>query len=400
VVDGPKYAESTSGGEVVRGAPRSPVAAAVVVTAATFGVGLLAGGNLFGGEHRAALPVEAVAIGCVGNVTLTVGLEGLADGTYDLRASVGDRMLPMTNSMTYAMVGSSRGHQSVVPDEGRLLLVANVPAGADRTVRYEIVGVDGVVANGTVAPQDCPSDSTPDTADDARSGQELDVAGAEFVRVETVTTTNTDVALWADRNGSYLSLVASPASGMPPGARVLKKDEAFPVDAGEAWFDNRRDPRAAEMWWVRPSGDMWLLNAYWYGETMPDDPVAVLRSWALGMRDDGPGDAPYSVADEDLALVAFDRAGEKSSLARVWALDGHEVVLSVIEESDAAGRSNLLAGGAPHVSDVPGLGEVWQVGTTFGWADPDSNSAWATLTFPAALSADADRILRGVRWDR
>lgn len=153
------------------------------------------------------------------------------------------------------------------------------------------------------------------------------------------------------------------------------------------------------MWWVRSSGDVWMLNGYWYGETVPDDPVAVLRAWALGMGEGGPDDAPYTVDDEDLVLAGFDRAGERPSLARVWMLNGHEIVLSVIEESVAAGRSNMLAGGAPNAFDVPRLGEVWQVGTTFGWTDPDSNRAWATLTLPGALSSDADRILRGVRWD-
>lgn len=104
----------------------------------------------------------AVMVGCGSEVTLIVDADDLQGGTYEFRASVGDRMLPMTNSMTFPLVGSHRGHQWVVPDHRRLLLVAQVPAGGADPVRYELVdGESEPVIEGTLGRAACSPEGLP-----------------------------------------------------------------------------------------------------------------------------------------------------------------------------------------------------------------------------------------------
>lgn len=177
----------------------------------------------------------------------------------------------------------------------------------------------------------------------------------------------------------------------------MEKDSSLPSEDGEAWLSEPEDPRAATMWWVRPAGDLWLLRAHWYGDRVSDDPEAALRDWALRIELSGTADSPYFLVEDTLSLIGFDAAGSKPSRSRVWSYGGQEVTLLVLDgSSSAAGLSNLLARGAPTRTDVPGLGEVWAVGQTFGWAVSGSDGAWATLLVPDALAGEADAILRGL----
>lgn len=229
---------------------------------------------------------------------------------------------------------------------------------------------------------------------------DLGLPGAGLVEDNPHTAVNTDVVLWSDGRGAYMSLTVRP--GRPglwatPGAGATFRDETFPEAQGEAWFSDPKDPSAATMWWVRPSGDLWLLNGYWYGNEAPESPEDALRDWALGMDVEPAANPPYVAGGTDLVMVGYDRGGDLPSRSRVWRYEGHEIVLLVNEGSSAAGRSNLLAGGAPTVDDVPSLGEVWSVGLTYGWAVARPKGAWATLTVPDGLAREAEDILMALR---
>lgn len=230
---------------------------------------------------------------------------------------------------------------------------------------------------------------------------DLDVVGAKLVEDRPHIATNTDVALWSNGRGVWVSLTARPGptgtDGAPSGLGRMAPDDDFPDGAGQAWFSEAEDPSAATMWWIRPSGDLWILNAYWYGDTVSAAPEAKLRDWALGLQRDEAANPPYVMGDSSLTLAAFEPAGDRPSRARVWDLDGQEIVLLVNEGSGAAGPSNLLARGAPAVTEVPNLAQVWSVGLTFGWVIPGSEDAWATLEVPDALAARADELIRALQ---
>jgi len=228
---------------------------------------------------------------------------------------------------------------------------------------------------------------------------DLDLTGASLVEDSPHTASNSDVVLWSDGNGAYLSLTVRPGrsgSWATPGAGATVRDETFPEGQGEAWFSEPEDPSAATMWWVRPSGDLWLSNGYWYGDSAPESPEAALRTWALGIVHDPSANPSYRAEGVGLTMVSSEDAGDRPSRSRVWEYGGEEVVLLVNERSSAAGPSNLLARGAPLITEVPGLGEVWRVGTTYGWAVAGED-AWATLIVPDALAERAPEILAALR---
>jgi len=229
----------------------------------------------------------------------------------------------------------------------------------------------------------------------------LHLAGAELLRDETVTARNSDVVLWGDSQGTFLSLSTRPGLdgtyGEPAGLGPMVEDSTFPDDAGEAWLSEQEDPRGATMWWVRPSGDLWILRAHWYGALVPESPEATLREWGLAIEHSSTADDPYVLEDETLSLIDFDPGGDRPSRSRVWSYDGQEVTLLVLDgSSSAAGLSNLVARGAPTSTEVAGLGQVWAVGPTFGWTVPDSDGAWATLLVPDALAGESDAIVRAL----
>lgn len=225
--------------------------------------------------------------------------------------------------------------------------------------------------------------------------------GAELLREETLTARSTDVAIWGDGQGSYVSLSVRPGLagtyGAPSGLGPMVKDSSTPEEDGDAWLSEAEKPRQATMWWLQPKGDLWILRAHWYGDRVPDDAEAALRARAFAVTPSGTADSPYALEDDELSLIAFDAAGDKPSRSRVWSFENHEVTLLVLDgSSSAAGLSNLLAGGPPTHTDVPGLGRVWAVGLTFGWVIPETDGAWATLLVPEGLARDADAILRAL----
>lgn len=228
---------------------------------------------------------------------------------------------------------------------------------------------------------------------------ELDLPGTELVEDNPRTAGNTDVVLWSDGSGAFVSLTVrrgEPGAWDTPGAGATVPDETFPPDKGDAWLSEPQDPRTATMWWVRPSGDLWLLNGYWYGDSVPASAEAALRDWALGIVHDPTASPPYGAESPELALTAYEAAGDRPSRSRVWEHEGEEIVLLVTGGEPAAGPSNLLARGAPAVTSVPGLGEVWNVGTTYGWA-VDGQDAWATLSLPDTLAGRSDSVLAAFR---
>lgn len=143
-------------GEVVSASPRWLVpVSAVVALIAVFGVGVGVGANAFATDSIES-PSEGAngttALGCRSEVVLVVDAEGLADDSYQLRVSLGDRTIPVTHEMTYALVGRQHA-RSVSSVNGRLTLLGVLarPAGA---IDYELVGTEtGLAEDGTMRPR-------------------------------------------------------------------------------------------------------------------------------------------------------------------------------------------------------------------------------------------------------
>ncbi|MGH9233665.1 MAG: hypothetical protein ACRD0R_10065 [Acidimicrobiales bacterium] len=246
-------------------------------------------------------------------------------------------------------------------------------------------------------------------AEDAVPTYELDLGGVELVSDETLTPGNTDVALWADEaRQRYVSLTVRPglaeAYPEPAGLGPTQEDTEFPATQGHAWFSetDASQVRSIRMWWSRADGDVWLLTAYWYGQhpVGGTDAQAALRDWALGIEpgSTGASEAPYMIDDPAMELVASDNAGDLRSRARVWRWRDHEIALLAIENSLAAGLSNLLARGVPERVTVDGH-DGWMVnsaspaGTIIGWQLDAPRPTWVTLTIPPALTDQTQEIL-------
>lgn len=144
---------SHSSEEIVRRTPRWLAGVAILVVGIAVGA---VGSRLGTSDGRNPSVDGAAVVGCGAEKTLVLDVADLPPGSYELRASVGDRMLPMINSMTYPIVGTHRGHQSLVPHDGRLLLAADVPVGTSNPLRYELVDDgSGQVVGGTIRAEQC-----------------------------------------------------------------------------------------------------------------------------------------------------------------------------------------------------------------------------------------------------
>jgi hypothetical protein len=249
--------------------------------------------------------------------------------------------------------------------------------------------------------------------EDAVPTYELVLGDAELVRDETPTAGNTDVALWADEaRERYVSLTVRPgladAHPEPAGLGPMEEDTEFPAAQGRAWVSETagRDVRSMRMWWSRSDGDVWLLSAYWYGRQPigAADGRADLRDWALGIE---PGStaasgAPYLIADPAMQLVAFDYGGDLRARARVWRYRDQEITLLAIEDSTAAGLSNLLARAMPEPVTVASQ-DGWMVNsasppeTIIGWQLDTPRPVWVTLTIPPELTDHTDLILAALK---
>jgi hypothetical protein len=143
-------------GEVVRTGRRwlIPVAAATALIS-VFSIGVAVGASAFGTDNDEASGEDTsgtTAIGCRSEVILIVDAEDLADDSYQLRVSLGDRMVPVTHEMGYALVGT-RHPQTVSPMNGRLT-VLGILAHPEGLIRYELVGTEtGLAEEGTLQPR-------------------------------------------------------------------------------------------------------------------------------------------------------------------------------------------------------------------------------------------------------
>jgi hypothetical protein len=293
-----------------------------------------------------------------------------------------------------------------VPDLGRVVR---------RRHRIRAAAATGVVATlvgvGTIWfwPNAEPSRVETSVAEDAVATYELSLGGVEPVNDEALTPSNTDVALWADEaQQRYVSLTVRPglveAYPEPAGLGPMPEDTTFPAAQGRAWFNETAGSqvRSMRMWWSRADGDVWLLTAYWYGQqpVRGTDARAALRDWALGIEPGptGGSEAPYLIGDPAMRLVASDDAGSLRSRARVWRWRDHEITLLAIEDSVAAGFSNLFARGVPERVTVDGH-DGWMVSssspaeTIIGWQLDTPRSAWVILTIPPELTGQTDVIL-------
>lgn len=235
---------------------------------------------------------------------------------------------------------------------------------------------------------------------------------AELASEETLTARGTDVSLWTDENQqTYLSLTVraglADAYPKPTGFGPMTEDASFPGGKGRAWFGEGAgsDSRTMKMWWARADGDVWILTAHWYGPLEIDFAArrADLRSWALAIEPgSNAGSAAVYVLDEPtMQLLAFDKAGDLGSRARVWRYLDQEITLLAIEGSSAAGLSNLLDLGKPEPVTIAGH-HGWMVrrtspaGTIVGWQVNEPRAAWATLTIPAVLADETEEVLRAL----
>jgi hypothetical protein len=293
-----------------------------------------------------------------------------------------------------------------VPDLGRMLRRRHIIRAAAATGAVAaLVGVGAI----WLWPNSEPSRVETGVSEDAVPTYGLDLGGAELVSDETLAPSNTDVALWADEAlQGYVSLTVRPglaeAYPEPAGLGPMQEDTEFLASEGRAWFSETAGSqvRAMRMWWSRADGDVWLLTAYWYGQqpVRTTDARVALRDWALGIEPGptGGSDAPYLMADPAMQLVAADDAGSLRSRARVWRWRDHEITLLAIENSVAAGRSNLLARGVPERVTVDGQ-DGWMVNgaspaeTIVGWQLDAPHPAWVTLAIPPELTDQTEEIL-------
>lgn len=249
---------------------------------------------------------------------------------------------------------------------------------------------------------------------------DLTLADVTLITDEAHTPTNTDVGLWKDeRTDTYLSLTVRPgmaaAQPVPTGLGPMTEDADFPSDQGRAWITELNDAQGfagsvrgatQRMWWTRTDGDVWLLTSYWYAGADVDVEAATsqLRNWATSIRataSDG-GSFSYVLEDPTMELVDLDQAGDLRSRARVWTYEGQDITLLIIEDSAAAGLSNLLARGVPDQTSVAGR-SAWIVedqesrDTVVGWRLDFPIEAWATLTIPEELANQTEAIIEALQ---
>ena len=143
-------------GEVVRTSGRWLVPVSVgTALISVFAIGVAVGASVVGSDSVEASREGAsgtTAIGCRSEVVLVVHTEDLADDSYQLRVSLGDRMVPVTHEMGYTLVGT-RHPETVSPVNGRLT-VLGILADPEAPIRYELVGTEtGLAEEGTLRPR-------------------------------------------------------------------------------------------------------------------------------------------------------------------------------------------------------------------------------------------------------
>lgn len=245
---------------------------------------------------------------------------------------------------------------------------------------------------------------------------ELSLDGATPLPTETLTARTASGALWVDRaSGRYLALTIRPglADGYPApvGLGPMARSESFPGSRGQAYLTQSDEShvRTMTMWWTRTDGAVWILNAYWYG----DSPVPIgeaqqtFETWALDISvissDDSQG--TFQLGDASMTLFEAGRPGDVGSRAQLWnfvrGTEQGQIILDTIEDTAAVGLSNLLAHGMP--TEITLFGRTtWMVEdnagrVTVGWRAGNDEQDWSTLTIPASIASYTSEILSALR---
>lgn len=245
---------------------------------------------------------------------------------------------------------------------------------------------------------------------------ELPLDGATPFPTETLTAGTADAALWVDRaSGRYLALTIRPGLAdsypAPVGLGPMARSESFPEAQGQAWLTQSAESqvRTMTMWWTRTDGAVWILNAYWYG----DSPVPfgeaqqTFETWALGISvvsSDDPQDT-FQLGDASMTLFTANHGGEVGSRAQVWdfvrGTEQGQIILHTISPSAAVGLANLLARGMP--TEITLFGRTaWMVKentgqVTVAWQAGNAKQDWTTLTIPASIASYTSEILSALR---
>lgn len=361
-----------------------------------------------GSSRRGPMPTAAAA---TGSVTMAVTDHGaLAALPIRLRPSLlAPTPTGLTTSLylslpdgsrTRVVVDNARAGPVWLDDGGGVLMLTG-----NGLVRYPDVEqsrssrpVPGLLTGDASALIHVPRAST-EHAGGAVPTYDLDLPGATLTEESTSTPTGTPVAVWASEE-TYLSLAVRPGAADAYGGGRFGEGPVMPVDwlsetQGEAWMSVPRHEPTAHLRWARATGDLWMLDAYWYHDMPPAaEREAALRVWAQGISADALEGSGYSLATSQMRTIGFDPGGPTRARARVWSYAGEEIVVFVIEDSSATGVTNLLAQGPVERRSISGLGDVWLTATTAGWALPGDDERWATLHLPPALVDDRDEILQ------
>jgi hypothetical protein len=248
-------------------------------------------------------------------------------------------------------------------------------------------------------PETMPRDSVPT--------YDLTLLGARSTNDEVGTAGATDSAIWSHDDGTYISLTVIPREpGGPKGLREATAPiTAFPTDRGKAWYGELETPSASVssvLWWEQPDESVWLMDAYWYGASPPENADARrdrLVQWALHITT--PAESSYELHDASIRLVGSGRSGQRRTRVRTWDYAGKQIVLLVIEDSASIEFANLLERNTPQPITIQSrIGfVVTEVGgdVIVGWTVDDLTGTWATLSIPAALAAQTDNIVHSLK---
>lgn len=358
--------------------------------------------------RRAAMPTAAAA---TGSVTMAVTDDGsLAALPVRVRPSrPAPNPIGLTTSLYLSLPDESPVR--VVVDDARagpvwlgdgggvVMLTGNgLVRYADAEQSRSSQPVRGLLAGDATALIYVPATSA-EQADDAVPTYDLDLPEATLIDDSISTPTGMPVTVWASHE-TYLSLAVRPGgAGAYRGGR-FGEGPATTVDwlsetQGEASMSVPPDEPTAHLRWARPTGDLWMLDAYWRHDTPPAaEREDHLRVWSQAITPARPEGSGYSLAASQMRPIGFDPGGATRARARAWSYSGQEIVVFVIENSSAGSVANLLARGLVERRSITGLGDVWLTETTAGWALPGDDERWATLHLPSALADDRDDVLQ------
>lgn len=245
---------------------------------------------------------------------------------------------------------------------------------------------------------------------------ELNLDGSSSLPTETLIARTASAALWFDSaSGRYLSLSIRPglasSNPTPVGMGPTALSESFPPAQGQASISQSSESyvRTMMMWWARTDGAVWILRAYWYGDSpvTPSEAQQTLESWGLGITVYSSDDTQekFRLEDASMELFAEGRAGDVNSVAQVWSFgrgaQQGKIILLTIENTAAVGLANLLAIGKP--TEITMFGRLaWMVKDEVGqiniaWRSGNSQQDWSNLTIPPSISSYTSEILSALQ---